>query len=63
MINALFEMAVHHRKRVATIFNSLSFISIDIKGFPFNFVRKIFTDFEMADLESYTSIFFHYLTT
>ena len=62
-INALFEMAVYHRKRVATIVNFLSFISIDIKGFPFNFHRKIFTGFEMADLESYTSIFFHYFTT
>ena len=62
-INALFEMAVYHRKRVATIINFLSFISIDIKGFPLNFGRKILTGFEMADLESYTSIFFHYFTT
>ena len=60
-INALFEMAVYHRKRVATIFNFLSFISIDIKGFPFNFGRKIFTGFEMSDLESYTSTFFKFL--
>ena len=31
-INAHFKMAVYHRKRVATIINFLSFISIDIKG-------------------------------
>ena len=59
-INALFEMAVYHRKWVETIIKFLSFISIDIKGFPFNFGRKIFTGFEMTDLESYTSTFFHY---
>ena len=51
-INALFEMAVHHRKRVRTVINFLSFISIDTKGFPFNFGRKIFTAFEMIELES-----------
>ena len=51
-INAIFEMAVYHRKRVATFINFLSFISIDIKGFPFNFGRKIFTGFEMTDVES-----------
>ena len=44
-INALFEMAVYHRRRVATIFNFLSFISIDIKGVSFTFGRKIFTGF------------------
>ena len=60
-INAHFEMAVYHRKRVATIINCLSFISIDMKGFPLNFGRKIFTGFEMTELESYTSTFFHYL--
>ena len=31
-INAHFEMAVYHKKRVATILNFLSFIIIDIKG-------------------------------
>ena len=51
-INALFEMAVYHRKRVATFINFLSLISIDIEGFPFNFGRKIFTGFEMTELES-----------
>ena len=51
-INALFEMAVYHRRRIATILNYLSFISIDIKGFSFNFGRKISTGFEMAELES-----------
>ena len=50
-INAHIEMAVCHRKRVATIINFLSFIIIDIKGFPFNFGRKIFTAFEMTELE------------
>ena len=39
-INALFEMAVCHRKRLATIINFLSFISIDIQGFPFDFGKK-----------------------
>ena len=39
-INALFEMAVYQRRRVATILNFLSFSSIDIKGFSFNFGRK-----------------------
>ena len=62
-INTLFEMAVYHKKREATIINFLSFISIDIKGFPFNFGGKIFTGFEMSDLESYTSWFFHYFAT
>ena len=51
-ISALFEMAVYHRKRVATIINFLSFISIDTKGIPFNFGRKIFTNFEMTEFES-----------
>ena len=41
----------------------MSFISIDIKGFSFNFGRKIFTGFEMAELESYTSTFFLYFIT
>ena len=44
-------MAVYHRKRVATFINFLSNIGIDIKEFPFNFSRKIFTDFEMTELE------------
>ena len=56
-------MAAYHRKRVATIINFLSFISIDIKVFPFTFGGKIFTHFEMTDLESYTYTFFHYFTT
>ena len=60
-INALFEMVVYHRKRVATIINFLSFISIDIKGFPFNFGRKIFTGFEMTELESWSISFFDIL--
>ena len=51
-INALFEMAVYRRRRVATILNFWSFISIDIKRVSFNFGRKIFTGFEMAELES-----------
>ena len=51
-------MAVYHRKRVGTIINFLSFISIDIKGFPFNFGRKIFTGFEMTELESWSISFF-----
>ena len=45
-------MAVYDRKRVATIINFLSFIGLDIKGFLFNFGRKIFTGFEMTELES-----------
>ena len=36
------------KKRVATSINFLSFISIDIKGFPFDFGGKIFTAFEMT---------------
>ena len=56
-------MAVYQRKRVAIIINFLSFISIDIKGLPFNFGRKIFTAFETPELESYTSTFFQYFTT
>ena len=56
-------MTVYHRKRIATIINFLSFISIDIKGFTFDFGRKIITGFEMTDLENYTSIFFHNFTT
>ena len=47
---AQFEMAVCHRRRVATTLNFLSFISIIMKAFLFNFGRKIFTDFEMAEL-------------
>ena len=60
-INAHFEMAIYHRKRVATIINFLSFISIDIKGFPFNFGRKIFTGFEMTELQSWSISFFDIL--
>ena len=45
-------MAVYHRKRVATFINFLSFISIDVEWFPFNFGRKIFIGFEMTELES-----------
>ena len=56
-------MAIYQRRRVATILNFLSFISIDIKGFPFDFGRKIITGFEMAELESYTSTFFLYFIT
>ena len=55
-INALFEIAVYYRRRVETILNFLSFISIDIKGFSF----KIFA---MAELESYTFTFFLYFIT
>ena len=62
-INALFEMAVYHRNRGATIINFLSFISIDIKGFSFNFGQKLLTGFEMAELERYTSTFFLYFIT
>ena len=57
-INALFEMAVYHRKRVATFINFLSFISIDMEGFPLNFGRKIFTGFEMTELEIWSISFF-----
>ena len=60
-INALFEMAVYHRKRIATIINFLSFISIDIKEFPINFGRKIFTGFEMTELQSWSISFFDIL--
>ena len=45
-------MAVYHRKKVAAIINFLSFISIDIEEFPFNFGRKIFNGSEMTELES-----------
>ena len=62
-INALFEMAANQRRRVATILNFLSFIDFDIKGFSFNFGRKTFTGFEMAELENYTSTFFLYFIT
>ena len=48
----LFEMAVYNRRRVATLINFLSTTSIDVKEFSFNFGRKIFTGFEMAELES-----------
>ena len=51
----------YHRKRVATIINFLSFISVDIKGLSFNFGRKIFTDFEMEELESWSISFFDIL--
>ena len=54
-------MAVNKRRRVATILNFLSFINIDIKGLSFNFGRKIFTDFEMAELESWSISFFDIL--
>ena len=45
-------MVVYYRNKVATIINFMSFISVDIKGFPFIFGRKIFTGFEMRELES-----------
>ena len=60
-MNAHFEMAVYHRKKVATIINFLSFISIDIKGFSFNFGRKIFNGFEMTELQSLSISFFEIL--
>ena len=60
-INALFEMAVYHIRRVATILNFLSFISIDIKGLSFNLGRKIFNGFEMAELEIWSISFFDIL--
>ena len=62
-INALFEMAINQRRRVAAILNFLSFIDIDIKGFSFNLGRKIFTGFDMAELESYASKFLPYFIT
>jgi len=49
------------QKRVATIINFLSFISIDIKGLPFNFGRKVSTGFEMTELESWSISFFDIL--
>ena len=60
---ALFEMAVYDRRSVATPINFWSLISIDVKGFLSNVGRKVFTGFEMLDLESYTSKFFHYFIT
>ena len=36
-INALFEMTVYQRRRVATILNFMSFISIDYGGVPIQF--------------------------
>ena len=54
-------MAVCHRRRVATTLTFLSFISIVMKGFLFNFGRKIFTDFEMAELENWSISFFDIL--
>ena len=60
-INALFEVAINQRRRIATILNFLSFINIDIKGFSFNFGRKIFPGFEMVELESWSIFFFDIL--
>ena len=43
-------MTKNDRKRVATDFNFLSFIYIDVKGFSFKFgKKKIFTGFKMLD--------------
>ena len=42
-------MTKNDRKRVATDFNFLSFIYIDVKGFSFKFGKKIFTGFKMPD--------------
>ena len=50
-INAFFETVVNQRKRVATIFNFLSSISIDIKWLSFNLGRKIFTALKWQNLE------------
>ena len=62
-INILLEMAVYRSKRVATIINFLTLFFIDIKRFSFNLSKKIFTGFEISNLESYTSTFFHYFVT
>ena len=62
-INAIFEVTWNNRKRVATDFNFLSFIYIEVKGFSSKFGKRIFTGFEMPDHESYTSTFFQYFTT
>ena len=51
-IIALFEITVYDRRRVATLINFWLSISIDVKGFSFNFGRKIFTSFKMPELES-----------
>ena len=51
-VNAYFEMAIFTEKGSNSIINFLSFICIDIKGFPFNFGTKIFIGFEMTELES-----------
>ena len=50
-------MAVYDRRRLAASINFLSRISIDAQGFSLNFGRKIFTGFEMLDLENYFHIF------
>ena len=51
-INVLFEMTVYDKRRVATFNNFWSPISIYVKEFSFDLVRKIFTGFEMPELES-----------
>ena len=42
-------MTKNDRKRIATDFNFLSFIYIDVKWFSFKFGKKIFTGFKMSD--------------
>ena len=43
--------------------NFWSFSFIDVKGLPFQFGRKTFTGFEIADLESWTSQKILFFTT
>ena len=51
-ISACFEKAVYCRRQVATLINFRSPISIDVKEFSFSFGRKIFTGFEIPELEN-----------
>ena len=57
-INTIFETTKNDRKRVATDFNFLSFIYIDVKGFSFKFCQKVFTGLEMLELGSWSIYFF-----
>jgi len=60
-MDAIFEMTKNDRKRVATDFDSLTFICIGVKGFSLEFGKKVFTGFKMPDNQSYTSTFSHIL--
>ena len=56
-------MTGNDKRRLVMPINFWSFMFIDVKGLPLQFGRKMFTGFEIADLESWTSPKFLFFST